>query len=535
MPAQREVIVLGGGLDYDTSPLQMQPGRLVRCLNYEQSISDGYTRMEGMERYDGQPSPSDGVNLIDPLEDTSAARRALITAVPGEGPVRGITLYRGDLYAFRDNVGQTEVVMHKATPAGWTTVTTPTLNAAGRYEFVVYNFEGGSGAEVLLGVSGTNKAFQYDGTTYTEIDIEGDANFPTHISAMNNYCFLGQTSGNLYWSAVGDPTDFTIAGGAGFIGVGATIRGLHEATGGSLVVRMDGRVSVLTGNSPTNWANRELTTNDESVGGEPYSAVQYGNWYYLDERGIMEFGTTDQFGDFASNLISLDITEWLASRTKTVVGTVINKSKRQIRWFFNNPSGSDNTDILTMRFGPQGLSGFTTQKYPVGANAVCYGNLGLASPVESMFIGANDGFVYQLDKGTSFDGEDIESYLQFPFWHLGTPQLRKNFKRIVFTTEINGEATLQMRPYFNYQNPDAARHNSRLVDISGGGSIWDQPLWDVDDWNNFFWASQPVKDGRFDVTGTGANMSVIIYNKSQSAPFTLYEALVQYKTRGLYR
>lgn len=535
MAAKEKVIALGGGIDLDSSPLRMQPGKLVTCLNYEMAIGNGYTRIEGYERFDGQDAPSEGYDP-DPLEDTTDARRAAITTVPGEGPVRGIHLYQGLLYAFRDNVGQTECKMYRATPVGWTEIVTgATLNAGGRYEIINYNFEGASTGEVMLGVSGTNKGFVYDGTTYTEIDIEGDTNFPIHIAAMNNYTFLGMESGNLYWSALLDPTDFTSASGAGYLGVGAAIKGLHEATGGTLIIRMKGRISVLTGNSPTSWAARSLRTNDESIGGEAYSAVQYGNWYYLDERGIMELGATQNYGDFASNLISLSITKWLASRTKTVTGTIVNKSKRQIRWLFNNPAGGNVTEVLTLRFGAEGPSGFTTQKYNHGVSCTTYGILGVATEENAMFFGTQDGYVMRMDMGNSFDGDEIESFLQFPYWHLDTPQTKKHFKRVIFTTEANGEATLQMRPFFNYSSPDAASHPSRLIEISGTGSLWDQSFWNQENWNDFFWASEPVLDGRFDVTGSGKNLSIFIYNKSTSAPFTLYEALIQFTMRSLSR
>lgn len=48
--------------------------------------------------------------------------RADIQAVPGSGPVRGVAWYGDNLYAWRDNVGATAMVMHKASGSGWATV-----------------------------------------------------------------------------------------------------------------------------------------------------------------------------------------------------------------------------------------------------------------------------------------------------------------------------------------------------------------------------------------------------------------------------
>lgn len=48
--------------------------------------------------------------------------RADIQAVPGSGPVRGVALLAGALYAWRDNVGATAMNIYRATPAGWVIV-----------------------------------------------------------------------------------------------------------------------------------------------------------------------------------------------------------------------------------------------------------------------------------------------------------------------------------------------------------------------------------------------------------------------------
>lgn len=50
------------------------------------------------------------------------ARRADISAVPGSGPINGVWLYNGVVYAIRDNAGVTAGVLHKSSPSGWSAV-----------------------------------------------------------------------------------------------------------------------------------------------------------------------------------------------------------------------------------------------------------------------------------------------------------------------------------------------------------------------------------------------------------------------------
>ena len=48
--------------------------------------------------------------------------RSLIGPVPGSGPVRGVAVHQGDVFAWRDNADGTEGVMYRATASGWAAV-----------------------------------------------------------------------------------------------------------------------------------------------------------------------------------------------------------------------------------------------------------------------------------------------------------------------------------------------------------------------------------------------------------------------------
>jgi hypothetical protein len=52
-------LTLDGGLQLEDSKPQAQAGTLLECLNYERTLRKGYSRIEGFERFDGQPTVSD--------------------------------------------------------------------------------------------------------------------------------------------------------------------------------------------------------------------------------------------------------------------------------------------------------------------------------------------------------------------------------------------------------------------------------------------------------------------------------------------
>lgn len=56
---RQDYYALGGGLDLVTPAISIDPGRVIDAQNYEPAIGGGYRRIDGYERFDGQPSPSD--------------------------------------------------------------------------------------------------------------------------------------------------------------------------------------------------------------------------------------------------------------------------------------------------------------------------------------------------------------------------------------------------------------------------------------------------------------------------------------------
>lgn len=57
-PVKYDVFKLQGGLDLVTPTLSLAPGVARDAINYEVSVTGGYSRVTGYERYDGRPSPN---------------------------------------------------------------------------------------------------------------------------------------------------------------------------------------------------------------------------------------------------------------------------------------------------------------------------------------------------------------------------------------------------------------------------------------------------------------------------------------------
>lgn len=70
-PTQYDIIQLRGGLDLVTPTLSLPSGVARDAVNYEVSITGGYSRIAGYERFDGRPNPSDATYTLLTVDDAS--------------------------------------------------------------------------------------------------------------------------------------------------------------------------------------------------------------------------------------------------------------------------------------------------------------------------------------------------------------------------------------------------------------------------------------------------------------------------------
>lgn len=516
-------VLLKGGLDLETPALTVEPGRMLACKNFEVDTLGGYTRIEGYERYDGQPEPHATRD-----DNEREVRRSAIQKPPGQGGIRGVTIFKGEVYCFRDQLDGA-AGFFKASASGWTAIATPARTGGGRVQATTYNFKASATTEVLIGTDGVNPAFVYDGTTFTEISVPGETGAPLFCRVLNNHLFLALENGTVYYSAVGDPTDFEPTNNAGGFGTGDYITGLEPAVGGALAIFMRNRISILYGTGPDDWNKTDLRNHDDQVGGVAYSALNYNQLYYLDDRGITNLQATQAFGNFASATLSTGVNPFLQIRRGQFIDGVVSRRKNQLRWLFTPSAGLTGSESLTATFNGNAMTGFSRQVYLHQFTVAESGEL--PSGEEIILAGTEDGWVMRMDKGTSFDGKPIEAYFRLAFAHMGSPQKRKHFLKGIFNIQAAGRVDLKIKPLFNFNDPGSAAHRVSNLDIIGGGSNWDEG-----NWNEFIWSAQVNSEAYAELAGTGRNMAFVVYNNSATAaPFTFYDALVYYTLRNWYR
>jgi hypothetical protein len=139
-PVKYDTIKLLGGLDQVTPTLSLVAGAAREALNFECSVTGGYTRIEGYERIDGQAEPSDAV--VQSITLSSVASLAVGNTIqnPG-GTVTGVVvgINANDVF-YTKAVGTFAVgdtVKVGATTIG--TVVTPSGTGVSAYQLATYN------------------------------------------------------------------------------------------------------------------------------------------------------------------------------------------------------------------------------------------------------------------------------------------------------------------------------------------------------------------------------------------------------------
>jgi hypothetical protein len=430
--------------------------------------------------------------------------------------VRYIALDSGDygtsdaagLYVVDTVVGTFQVgeqIRHSVGEIAGVVVAIPTaitLPQGGRYSFEIFNFRATGITATVYGANGVGQAFEFDGnnliapiSTGTLLDV------PLKIAEHKNQLCLTLPSGSLQLSVAGQPRNFSGVAGATEIGVGSDITNLIPNTDDVMVIFTATRTNVLTGNDSSDFLLSQQGGNH--AGAKPYTAQKIGQVIYLDTGGVRSIAAT-QFGNFKLGSYTTMIDKLLVAKQKagiTPVASCVVKSKSQYLLFFSDGSG------VSLFFAAKSPEPMTFQ-YPF---------------IERVFVGATNGYVYELNKGTSFDGALIPAYVQFPFFPYGNVRLNKRF--VSLEAEVSADAGTILELVAKFNNDDGEQPYTIGDDLSliAGDTSSAAP-------------SNQSSNIEWYLDGTGFSLSPsIISNQSSVASYTLSAITVLFRGRGQRR
>lgn len=392
----------------------------------------------------------------------------------------------------------------------------------GRFRFITSNFYGSTGFERAYGVTGVSQAFEFDGESVIFIPTGMEDDTPFLIAEHKMHLWLGFRKGSLQFSGMGEPRKFSAIVGAAEIGMGRELTNLVPNGADTLLVTTASSIAYITGNNSSDFS---LVTLSKETGARPNTASWIGDVLYEDERGIRSVTASQRYGNFTigtyTQLVQKELRRKRIANIDPVEAFAI-KNADTYMLAFNDGS------VLALYIGRKTPEPMFL-KYPFAPT--CFWNEEIDG-TERVFAGSAEGFVYEIESGTSFDGEVIESFMQFPFAHQGGPRVMKRYHKAMFELDAPINTRVSVIAQFDYGaglQPFAQEDVFRLLSGSGGS-------WDIDNWDEFYWDSPLVGRAEAHIQGVGENMSLTVASSSDEVESHTFQGVtLAYSVRGQIR
>lgn len=493
-----------GGLVSNLSPLQQginKVGSATILQNYEPAREGGYRKLLGYTKFSS-------------------------TAVTGSGAILGVKLLNaGEIIAARSNGTVTQYYIGTGTT--WTSLGTA-ASLGGKISHEEFNF--GNIHKVAF-VDGVNYPAVFNDTTNTLTFLTGapaEVQGAKYIKAFKNHIFYAKGT-MLSFSAPYNEADFTPAAGAGVVDIGHTITGLAVFRD-ILVVFARNKILQLVGNTIADFNLQPITEDIGCVSGDTIQEVG-GDIMYLAPDGLRLLSATDRNDDFALEIASAPIEKdaRVVIDSTTTYSSIVIRGKAQYRLFayISSDSSANHRGLLATKFSDQGSSRIEwatirgIKAYSVDSK---YSESG-----ESVYFGNDDGYVYTMENGSSFDGAKIESVYESPYMPITDPQLRKTLYRMTLYVTPTGNFNIQcgIKYDFNRINnkPVIQPPVFSIVSTGGGVPIWGDPGLI---WGSFTYGGELDRVYSNHLIGSGKTFAIRFDDNTTNPSHTLDAAIIEF-------
>jgi len=244
---------------------------------------------------------------------------------------------------------------------------------------------------------------------------------------------------------------------------------------------------------------------------------------FLDDIGVTMMRAAYTFGNFASAAISNRVRTFVQTQRSLTVGSCLIRDKNQYRIFFSGGY------VLMVTITNGKLRGMMPALFSHPATAICHGELSNGDP--AAFFGSSNGMVYQMEKGTSFDGGAIEAYIYVAFNFPSGQGVRNRFRHASFEVRGLGYTEFAFSYDIDYATSliDQQGSVTKTVDLSAVN-------WDTFTWDAFTWDGITLTPQEASMNGTGQNVSLKISTSGDYFwPIRFSGVTLKYTPRRLMR
>ena len=311
----------------------------------------------------------------------------------------------------------------------------------GKTRFSRYNY---TGTEKVAIVDSVNVPALYNGSQFTALnDAPTDVAAAEFVVNFKSHLVFGK-SNVLTFTAPFTDTDFTAANGSGTISVGSAITGLIVFRQ-QLIIFTESSIFQITGNTIADFQLQPVTTDIGCVDKDTIQEVG-GDIMFLGPDGLRLLSATDRFNDFnlavVSKTVQKEVTDFITANTSFTSVVIRNKSQYRILGFNNNIGQANAQGILGTQMAGQGGEGMSWADLrgirAYVADSRFYQN------AETIVFANDDGYLYQMEEGNSFDGSNIQTTFATPYMPINDPRIRKTFYKMFLYTDPQGSVSFDV-------------------------------------------------------------------------------------------
>jgi hypothetical protein len=382
--------------------------------------------------------------------------------------------------------------------------------------------------EKIVGVDGTNYPFIYDGSTFKVLsDKTTDILGAQFVLSHKNQLFFAKNE-NIIFTAPYTDDDFNAATGSGIINVGGVITGIVVFRE-TLIVFTEKTISQLTGTTIQDFALQPITKNVGCVAADTIQEVG-GDVMFLGPEGLRLLGATDRIGDFSLGVVSKPIQAEMTSLingNSTFASCVIKqKSQYRIFGYNSNITASNSKGVLGTQMTGESSGGVAWAEL-VGFK--CFvADSDYQDQTETIVFANNDGYVYKMEEGSSFDGTNIIASFATPYVPINDFRLRKTFYKLYLYTDPQGSVTTSVNLKLDFDDQGSVQPPTITLSNSAGsvGFYGNSGA----KYGTTVYGDKLKKQFQTQVVGSGFSVSLQFVSDSQDPPFSLDAATLEYAT-----
>lgn len=386
-----------------------------------------------------------------------------------------------------------------------------------------------AGVDKVAGVDGFNTPFIWNGTAFTEItNAPNDVIGASFITYHKNQMFFAKGE-VLTFTAPYTDSDFSAANGSGVIAIGGNITGII-AFREALIIFTDKTISQLVGNTLQDFVLQPVTTKVGCVAPDTIQEIG-GDVIFLGPEGLRLFSATDRVGDFNLGVVSKPIQNEMTAliASSSSFASVVIKQKSQYRIFGYNATGlatANSKGVLgTQTVGDNNSTMSWAETLGIKAFVA---DSDYENQTETIVFAHDDGFIYEMENGNSFDGTNIVASFATPFVSINDPRIRKTFYKLFLYTDPQGGVTTSVNLKLDFDTqgsiqPDTIQLSNEAGVVGFYGSSGAR-------YGTTVFGSKLVKQFETQVVGSAFSVSLQFVSDGQNPPFSLDAATLEFAT-----